>query len=384
MKVLIVVGVSVSLFMVSACAPKISYVAPVSTFATQAEKLGTAVATELTSFNTTRRIEYLRQDFFQGVRGKMSGSMSVGARLRNVEFYLCRPRKLSEEYSARSGYLNSVAASLKDVAGDPDKKTSELLKALLSSYDIDAPKAPVAGASIMCADDLANYYTTTYPTSQKEFAIPAAVEGVQALWKVFDTLAVAVLQQVDEARRAEALHSYFSDADNVSSLKLTIKNNADLLTESAQSKRHLDVRNSYRAYAKLEEKYMQVNIRKIPGCKRLLATPPQGALNQDEDFQVCFDDVWDTSQKEIAQFLEAAAAYDKDASRAPETAANELNKAVDTLADIATNKNVDTKRIGQMLEALINAASAISTLNDKLGEEETKKTISDALAKFKS
>ncbi|UVM59100.1 hypothetical protein [Pseudomonas sp. B21-010] len=382
MKSLTIISTSLSLIMITACAPRISYVEPVGAFSTQAEKLGKAVTTELANFNTTRRIDYLRQDTFQKVRSQISGKPQNGSGLRELDHYLCRPTELSVEYSNGSNYLNSIAAGLKDVSGEPDKKTEDLLKALVHSYGIEIPATPNREINSQCHNDLIDYYTTAYPTSQREFAAPAAIEGAQALWKIFDTLANAVLQQVDEARRAEALREFFADSKNVESLKMTINNNAKFLSESASARRHLDVRNVNRAYANIQEKYSKLNIKNIPGCKPLLMSPPQAALEKDKGFQNCFDDVWDSNQKEITQFLEASAAYDKDAAIAPDTSANELNKAIDALADIATNKNIDTKRFGQMVEALMNAASAISTLNDKLTEEDTQKSIKEALAKF--
>lgn len=382
MKILTFMSTSLSFVMIAACAPRISYVEPVGVFSTQAEKLGKAVTTELTNFNTTRRIDYLRQDTFQKVRSQISGRPQNSSYLRDVDHYLCSPSELSTEYSNGSNYLNSIAAGLKDVSGEPDKNTVDLLKALTHSYDIEIPPKPSREINSQCHNDVNNYYTTAYPTSQREFSPSAALEGAQALWKIFDTLANAVLQQVDEGRRAEALRSFFSNTENTNSLKMTINNNAKFLSDSATAKRHLDVRNVNRAYANIQEKYSKLNITTVSGCKPLLISLPRAALEKDRGFQNCFDDVWDSNQKEITQFLEASAAYDKDAAIAPDTSAKELNKTIDALADIATNKNIDTKRFGQMIEALMNAASAISTLNDKVTDEDTKKSIKEALAKF--
>lgn len=369
------------LLLLSGCAPRITYVQPVNAFSVQTEKLGTAVSSELTNFNTQSRTTYYRQDVFQKI-GAQIPPTTPNVELKPFKEYLCEPKRTMDLYTSNSKYLTAMAGNLKNVSADPDKETKDLIKSMFNSYKITPPITPTKMPNPQCVEDIKNYYSTAYPTGRTESGA-GVVEGVQELWKMLDTLTNATLKEIDEGRRAAALRAFFSNEKYVKSLKSVIDENATFLSDAATKKRHLDIFNAKRSYSTLSEKYSEISIAKTKECLPLITTPPTVKLETDKNFQNCFDKIWDSAQKDIQPLLDAAAIYDKDAAKNPDLASVELQKSIDELVEIAKNENIDSERLRQMYDALKKAAAAISTLSDNLDDQKTKDSVNEALNKIR-
>lgn len=370
------------LLLLSGCAPRITYVQPVNAFSVQTEKLGTAVSSELTIFNTQSRTTYYRQDVFQKISAQIPPVATPNVKLKPFEEYLCEPKKTLDLYTNNSKYLSAMTASLRNVSAAPDKETKDLIKSMFNSYKITPPITPTKMPNLQCVEDVKNYYNTAYPIGRTESGA-GVVEAIQELWKMLDTLTNATLTEIDEGRRAAALRDFFSNEEYVKSLKSIIDENSTFLSDAATKKRHLDIFNAKRSYSTLSEKYSEISISKTKECLPLITTPPTVKLETDKNFQNCFDKIWDSAQKDIQPLLDAAAIYDKDATKAPELASVELQKTIDELVAIAKNENIDSERLRQMYDALKKAASAISTLSDNLDDQKTKDSFNEAINKIR-
>lgn len=364
----------------SACAPRAAYVGPVGTFSAQSEKLGGVVATELARFNTDRRAAYLRHDIFRRIqRDLLPGAPPYV--LSGFDVYLCNPHKVASAPKDNSRYLSEVSTALNQVAETPNKETVKLLDALFKSYDIQVKPPTGAVPDGRCNADIQNYPETLFPSHRPEFSPAGIIGGAKALWQVFDTLANAALQQIDEGRRTAALKAYLSNQQNVADLRSSIDENAKFLSAAYTERRHLDVFAAIRAHTALETKLRDLDLRSIGPCQAFLAAPPD-AIVQSPQFQSCFVSVSSEVEGEASALLTAAASYDESATASPEKAGEELTKTLDKLEDLAAGR-LDAAAMGQMLAALANAGSAIETLIDKANDEETKKAVDGALKKIK-
>jgi hypothetical protein len=221
--------------LLQACAPRGSYVGPVSDFAAAQAKLGTAVKADVDMAATTDRIAHVRRQVF--TVAEQTSSTRPNVVLRAPREFLCQGIVSQELMAFDQGYIAATATNMNAIAQPPPEKFEDLVKQLGERYQIRVDKEFKARDETQkCARlyDSSDKWIARYPRSGPGVESPAAViAAAEALYKFIAAVGQIILTEVDDARRARAFAEFFGNKENTDNLREYIGRLQKVLSTSA-------------------------------------------------------------------------------------------------------------------------------------------------------
>ena len=319
---------------------------------------------------------------------------------------LCEPRDAYAVARAHQSYTTLSVAGARETAAASSDKPGELVGSIFTDWSRRFPSAMAAAPDVRgpCVRDLDAYQAILFPRdavarpeTDPVTAITAAISLVEVLYEVFRPAIIGGLQEIDRARRAEALQAWLNNDTNARRLQAAI-DDARLRIVRAQQRTNAEATARFvRSTRPYEAGSAQLgsSARVLSGvdCRRARAAYQPSAGNDTEvrrmpDFERCFAAllaVWAPVNEEM---LTAAAEFDRVADTAINRAPDDFESRVAHLRAIATGSLDPTTPEGRaVLEGFyalgVRVAAWLEQVNDAASSEENRKKVREALDRLR-
>lgn len=320
---------------------------------------------------------------------------------------LCEPRWAYTEARNYHAFTTAFVVGTKEATSSPSDKPGELISSILSDWGSRFPNTASKGKNDsrqMCMDDFQTYADIIYPDisyAQPETyveAASAAISLAEVLYDIFKSAIVQGLQEVDRARRAEALGEWLKQSQNIERMKEALKDAQTRIVRFQQYDRatklaqFVNASRSFTTPSKALEQSTAVLASKE--CKAVRSEYDKGGpdsvpgLKRTPMFERCFATLWDIWSPDIQKLLVAAADYDSQADVQVDRSAEEFRKKIDKLEQIA-NGTIDptTPEGREVLDAYLQTAVRLEAWAQQVlntaSNVDNKKKIDDAIKNLK-